>query len=499
MVNNFPRYHGINEDIITDKQAIGIKGKKAKGNSNEKEVPNRFLNLVSDMTSPNNTDKSVSINTGDYVALHGGNDNKNGTFTTNTTGKKVYFNIGKVMPGKSPAYIDKLNTYIDLKEQQNNLEEDYKNIAYETSTPTLDRYTASIDDGFHSKNGNIYYKTNESVPGDETGGKIYEFNPKTRTEKEISKDYILNLQDNKDLVENYKKTDNKYTAIKVRALKQGIDLNDEELKKDSENLKNNKYVEAFSTLIEELNGDHTFSQGSGKQMSLTYDGQIITKQTLNLTEDELDNLKDSKDGADFWGIRNLGWRKIMAENPNFIKKGSKDKDGKQLYSIDTYMVANNDSGAITEAMQKNQYSTQDGGMPEWVATNINSARQNSSEKIQELQYKNITEQKSNIFAKGKYEINSDLKRLFNENFNKHYNELQGEKFSEARKNISELHDNIMSLPENTEKERKIKAEKMYDLELYLDNTELWYKFHPEEDDNLGKSKEGWTQTPAKPL
>jgi hypothetical protein len=240
---------------------------------------------------------------------------------------------------------------------------------------------------------------------------------------------------------------------------------------------------------------------------------MITKQTLILTEPELDNLMDSKEGLDFWGARNLGWKKLAAEHPELLKKGALDKDGKQTWAVDTFMKVVNSAAMASEQMQKNMYATQDGGVPEWIGSKLELTNKSSVDKTTLLKARYADEKYQNYFEsayndkdktkianiKNKWDdfvgsvVNSDQgKQLFN-----------GQNGALSTSDLTEAHDKIAALPEATATQRKDKAKLMSDFRLFLVSPDVYNMLNPvkqqQQPDNGGKSQGGFQKTQSTPL
>jgi hypothetical protein len=418
----------------------------------------RFNTILDDVD--NSPTKSTKVNTPDVVALHGGNDNKDGSFNTNVTGKEIFLQLGETAAsGPEVEETIKLNKFNDFKIKEG-----------EIKGNTEDELGGKLISRLEKRDpSNQYYHVKD---GD--GVKIYKNGKIIGTAEGI-----WEKEKNSGLFPEYQN-------LVKEAEEKEIDVEDkslnEKFKEKSQNPDKYQSLKQFSILMKGLSGDRKFVLGADNNAFLNENGDLITKQTLNLKESELELMLPSNEGLDLWGLRNTGWKKLVKELPDLIQPGAPDKDGNPTYNVNTYMMVTNSAAMTSEQMQKNMYSTQDGGVQQWLFETLYQAKKSSVDKVTALKAKYADEKYAKKFEET-YGKNKNKFSLLKDEWNRYFSDVvyspEGKRLFNGQNGVvsiddlTEAHAKIIEMPESTTQERKDKARVMNQFKTYLTNPDIY--------------------------
>ena len=287
-------------------------------------------------------------------------------------------------------------------------------------------------------------------------------------------------------------------AMKAEALANGIDLDNPDLKnKIKFASKNDELVNRFAQVLEngELDGEYTLVPHKGSDNVITdTNGNMYGKNDIFMTEEQLNLIMDSTDGLDLWGLRDLGWKKILNKNgpdgkPILKKASIKDKNNNPIqgYMMPATIQSTESVSDMTLHMQQNTFGKDAEKLQENLPKLIQESENATAMHKGERQLYNI-EQAINKTSKNEEIVINTI----DESIKNTKDPIIKEAADKYFKNI------------NATKDKKERNKLYSDLYLYLNNPDAWHLIHdvsgnPPNPQNQGGAQEGWTTTPANPL
>lgn len=451
------------------------------GKGNESANTDGHVRLIQHLDNMHNSPDSSSVsNTADMAAWNNGRDNKDGTVSINTTNTPIYLQIGKTSNDAVGAEDQiKLNKAIDLKGRLNQV--------VDKNTKIIDTLPDNLSDAsykeyrqYNSSNPNdfkTYYKRKGYavvIEEDNLTGKKKELSYETFHETPYFKEHIaaINAHD-----EDYKK-------INSAANKENIDLNDPSLTTRIDKVSKNDIIRDFTIGIKNLSGEVKIVPSSGKNTFEDSEGDVITKNDAVFTKSQLAQVF----GQDSW-FWDSGYKKL--ETAGLIKAtGKLDDKGDMIYSVPIYTKVNQDVGTMTEAMQRYNYSGEDGNLPEYLFKNLNQDITKANTTA--ARYK--TEKQISSFNKAFNAAPDKFKLNWNLSLNDATSDIKN--VMEARGDSKESIDNFLSvintrkkeitdMPEKTEEQKHAKSTEMYKLKLFITDPDKYDLIYPQNTSNQG--------------
>ena len=468
LVNNFPGYYGKDSDLTTEKQVSAKSKMSSSSGSGNTNSPYNMDNIYGDILDNIYTDKvkkgengkpvlttgTTSVNEKQMSALVGG-EIKNGDMITSLTGRRVYLTTPEQVVKEGKSIIDNRKA-VEFQAELNLMQNNIINRLNNPESPEL--ATGYID----PKNGLSYSRVG-------LGKNSY------ISEKDLS---IPGGKGLRKLTEKqFAETQNEYKSIKLKAIAQGIDLDDPktiEAIKDS--TKEDEVITTFNQALAEgaLNGEFKLIPAKdGDNVITDKEGNMYGRNYVEMSKDQISNISPDN----FWTTG--GGYETLLEKGIIKKSWTKNVDGSStlMYQVPVTIQSDDNTDNITRNSQLSIYKDDDK-----TQASINTLQQVNANK--QNYYKGLTQSKN---------IESALN-------NKKYSS------SDLVKDLSEVEDSsglIKTVLDriNDLKDDKSKNKELSDLWLMTNNHPAWIEKHKEDEDtaDVGKSQGDWVQTPANPL
>lgn len=468
------------------------KGGKGSGSGEGTEgSDNRTLNIIKEA----NATGGATTNAAEQAALLNGSfDKDTNTVTINAQDRTIYLNTAKQGTSEEINRSVLLNKAIPLKNQENQIVEKGKELinvlpasAEEADSP---QYQQPDKDGIHFKK---YYK----VPG--TLG-VTEFDTATNRSKFLKQEDFERTPYFKENLNKVLTNDPSYQALQEEAKKQGIDLADADLNKNiKDNTKTVAALETLNVALTSINGQMTMIPGTGKNTFTDDEGNLIVKGDAFISKEQME--EQIAPTGTFWtgGYKNLKEAGLIKEHTIYTTNkttGEQIKTEGYVMKIIT-PVQGQDVENTTRNIDVNRW-----GEAKWVADNVPL---HVSEVKDEL-FKVKTEKKiakfQKDFSKNPDQYISDWDYEFNQFLNGKATDPEGNAIAPPNltdQERSELNTYKVSVLDNTKLDKKEKAKELFKIKMALTDPQGYNLMFGAPPADVGKSQEGWKQTPASPL
>lgn len=437
----------------------GVSDNGGSGNTNS---PYNMDNIYGDILDNIYTDKvkkgedgkpvlttgTTSVNEKQMSALIGG-EIKNGDVITSLTGRRVYLTTPEQVVREGKSIIDNRKA-VEFQAELNLMQKAIINRLDNPESPEL--ATGYID----PKNNNRYYRDAAGNIKEQKSGDI---KSKTISEKQFAE------------------TQNEYKSIKLKAIAQGIDLdNPKTIEAIKNSTKEDEVVTTFNQALAEgaLNGEFKLVPAKdGDNVITDKEGNMYGRNYVEMSKEQISNI--SPDNF----LTTGGGYETLLEKGIIKKSWTKNADGSStlMYQVPVTIQSDDNTDNITRNSQLSIYKDDDK-----TQASINTLQQVNANK--QNYYKGLTQSKN---------IESALN-------NKKYSS------SDLIKDLSEVEDSsglIKTVLDriNDLKDDKSKNKELSDLWLMINNHPAWIEKHKEDGvtADVGKSQEDWVQTPANPL
>jgi hypothetical protein len=265
--------------------------------------------------------------------------------------------------------------------------------------------------------------------------------------------------------------------LRIRAERDGIKLDDKKLNTDFSNYINDKTIDLLSQYkikLNELNGNVDFSPVNNSNVTFTDDGKFATKDMIRLTKPQA----DAQFGTNFFtkdNVDKLVNLKLIKSQKEFIDSGDGKKEEQTVYYIPTFNESNVD---VHNATKQSEINT-------WGASDKEESRIPSKIEYNNLQLERLQGKRKILNYSSEFDKD---KKTFIEPMQNFIDKLDPK--DENHKAIIDEFNNLKKDPVKNKKD-------LLDLRLMIENKNAYFSLYG--DNSLGESKEGWVQTPAKPL
>lgn len=505
LLRNYPGYHSSIETTESEKQLTSGKKdgatKKSSGNGQDDLELNDRLSTIMESTAASET-KSSTLTSKDMSAMYNGTPNKDGTFTANMTNRPTYLQIDKnAVNGKNDAEKNmKLTSFVTLKAKENKIKKTAEKNAkakiglvfseapndWNPFNETLPRSTKTVDGKYYIVNlgqDNIALQDVNTPPG-------------FRPTKRMSKDEFIAFETQNGLnVEKQRDAKGKpmghIALLEDEAKKEGFDLSDSKMLKESEKYINDESANHFVTTIQNLAGNRALTPSANKNGFMNDNGEFITSNVLTISEDEASELFGSDYWFGDWGYKHLEDLKLI--KPRKVQSGEgTNKTEETVYDIPIFNKIDDNVADLSERVNSSNYQAADGSQAEWFNKQIPNLRQKSLDTHAKLKAQLQREKASELYegkdakivdADFSFEMRDVLKNYKNSMINDGKTNEEIKNNSDAvLKEIRRIHD----LPTNTKEQKVEKARQMFDIKLLLNDPKTYNSIKGLSDKDVGK-------------